>query len=1481
MSLKYIFHLSDLHIRNGDKHYSRYEEYNLVFSNTISSINSYILNNQLSFNEFIIIITGDIFHNKNNIANYGLLLFKNFIQKLASISRIIIFAGNHDLSQSDISQPSLVFSSSFDIPNLTILNESQSFIIDDIGFSYVSIESTLDSYKNSGRIQNLPQFPKINGEVKYKIALFHGSFAFAKLYNGDEMREEYNPYPLEWVKDFDYVLLGDIHKRQVFNYKKNTICGYSGSLIQQNFGEDIIEHGYLIWDLFNKNIKEINVYNNIGYINIKQDDNEAILIRKNGKYNNTLENELKNNADYFPKNLEIKVFSKINFHNLNTLLKLYNIQFTIISRTDEKYFNLLHTSKPFDISKDLYNKQNLDNIIDINSILEYFEKILTPEEYIMFRDILINKELLLFDVNKYPDELLKECNTRNKELTNIINSCIKNNDVNENKNPFTIRYLEWEGLLCYENKNWLNIHDLDNKSLLIKGKNGTGKSAIYDILLLSIWNINTKHNSFPSGIINYNKNTGYTIIDIELNGKLYRIKRSFVKKYDNNKINKSQSWLYEFINDTELKLLAKDSKCNEEIKKIFGNIETFLSSSMITQNVDYDILKMDAKDTLKLIDRSFNVEYIYNLYDLFKTAINKYKDFRKIINSKKEVYESLVSNSKNDFIDSEIINKNIQELDIKNRELKELEALFDEINIDIKDPENLIILNTDYEPLISNINKKDLISSSDYIKYKERYNQLKFILNDIIKDDKELLKLKECYTDDINNKLKLCSIKTKPCEISYIDNEKALLSPYLNKLSKDDINNMLLKSIDNTKILEYEKTLSLLKEKLINIENIEKELVIIKPPNANNPLINKDDLIKKILQVFINIENFKNHNNNIKAINYNDTNHNKTYETTNIKYSDYETLLVEKQSLETILNTDMENLRLLEIEFDNVFKKQQSKNIINKPLKEPILIHNNANTLMNIVKEIESIDIENILIQLREDEEQIIYYNNISDNIDKLSNDLNIKNSELILLTTSDEYKYNPKCKICCSRPWISKIKDIEITIDKLNHNISHQKSLINCEHRNTLIYRIDNNKNTKINYDLLLEWRKYLKSKKAHNKITKELNKIIIDKTELNKQVSMCYEKINEINNTIRRFNDVSNKLYNELISIEQFENFVNWKDKYDAIIIEKNNTITSIKLNEEELYYNKNIIPRIYKYLELVDIYNKWSNYDKYMKILNANELLNLKYILDIYDKWYEYNTYNNKKPLIKKKLKLEESIKHIKKQIKTLNDIIIKHSTMNNYNNDNKNNYDKLVYTINDIDKVINILEKIIHNFQSFRIELYDKYILNKLTTKTNKIIKSLCHSETKPFKLDYIITIVKDIIHINWLINNEGSAVTQNCDIKQIISVSQASGFQHFAISLALRMSLFMSKYQIQSNQLFIDEGFINFDDNNLSIVPSFLKSLLSYFSNIIIVSHINLIQGNVDEDVEINFDKVSSVSNITYNSFKKIKTNDKRRVSSCV
>ena len=84
-----------------------------------------------------------------------------------------------------------------------------------------------------------------------------------------------------------------------------------------------------------------------------------------------------------------------------------------------------------------------------------------------------------------------------------------------------------------------------------------------------------------------------------------------------------------------------------------------------------------------------------------------------------------------------------------------------------------------------------------------------------------------------------------------------------------------------------------------------------------------------------------------------------------------------------------------------------------------------------------------------------------------------------------------------------------------------------------------------------------------------------------------------------------------------------------------------------------------------------------------------------------------------------------------------------------------------------------------------------------------------------------------------------------------------------------MSLFTNKQDVMCNQLFIDEGFINFDKENLSIVPSFIKSLLSYLNNIIIVSHIDLIQDNIDEIAEIKYNKINSISSMEYGNYKKV------------
>ena len=1456
-TLRYIFHLSDLHIRNGDKISCRYDEYNDVFNETIISISNQIKKLNLLLNEYIIIISGDIFHNKNIIGNYGLLLYKNFIEHLVKLGRVIIFHGNHDRNQSEIDQPSLVFSSTFNIDNLTILNDSTTFNIDNIGFSYVNIDDTLDIYRNSGRIQDLPTFPEIIGDVKYKIALFHGSFQNAKLFNGDCIRDENNPYPLEWVKDFDYVLLGDIHKRQVFNYKKKTICGYSGSLIQQSFGENVVEHGYLIWDLENKKINEINVYNKIGYINIKENETEEILIRINGKYEILLKDYINNNKKYIPEKLEIKTFSKINFQNLNSLLKSFNISFNIISRLDETKF--IGQKEEDYIATEIYNEAQMINIVDNSFILDYFSKYLSSDKLKILHNIILNKEQLLFDISKYPDDLHSECVKRNKELSLEILKCVKSDDIKHLKPKYFIKYVEWEGLFCYENKNCLNMSDLDLKTFLIKGKNGTGKSAIYDILTLAIWGEITtlKKSSLSSGILNYKIKNAYTIVDIEIDDILYRIERDFTRNKDNNSIAKHHRNIYKFINEKDLELIKKDSACEILVKQLFGTVENFLSSSMITQNIDYDILTMDFKDCIDIIDKSCNIEYINNLYNLFKTTINKYRDFRRIVESKKQVYEKLISTNKIKEVNDEEIINNKNKLDLLLKEKSELQELFesnDYIKIDIKNPKTLLLLDIDYIKLIEDLKKnindvtKQITTNEEYILYKEQFNELKYLLKDETTNSLNILKKSYNSSIIIDDEKKL-----KPCELSLIKKEEELLKQYLN----DDIKfkDTYIKTLE-----EYKDELNILNETYKDLSEKHKEIINIKQIEIIDPKITNENHLKEINKIFETVDDLHKYiSENIKEPKLNSI-IKKEY-----TYNNYKKYLEKEIEINKKLKLNKEKIIKLENDFKLTFSKQQILKIKNKP---DISISYKTSSIIN--KEIKKINIKQLLKTISDDQKILNIYYEKQDNINKLETELLSYKQELLLFTSKDDYKYNPLCEICCKRSWVCRIKELEIIINKLECDIKTINDEIDNDENDYLLIneRNDINNETKKRYELLNEWLEYYKSKEIYDKITKELNLIVSEKDNINKEIFELDKEINEIKIIKIYFNNISYDLYETLKNIDLYEKYKIWLDKYECINKELIIVKTNITNLEYYINYSTNIKPRISSLKILKKQYKEWEDYENKLKIINAYKMFELRDMLEMYDKINEYTYNNSLKPLIISKLKLNEEIKEIEVKIKAVENLIVKSSTINTYNKENRESYDKLFEISTDLDDILNTLELIITNFQAFKIDMYDTHILNKLCERANKIIKSLCHNDTKPFKLDYLITVLKDSIHINWLINNEKINEIENNN-KQLISINQASGFQHFVISLALRMSLFVNKQETMCNQLFIDEGFINFDKENLSIVPSFIKSLLSYFNNIVIVSHIDLIQDNIDEIAEIKYNKINSVSSMEYGNYKKV------------
>ena len=1457
MSIKYIFHLSDLHIRHGDKLQSRYEEYKLVFDNTIISIKNKIDELALTFNEHLIIITGDIYHNKNTIGSYGLLLYRTFIQELTKLGRVIVFPGNHCFVQSDTEMPNLLYSSSFEIDNLLVLNETKSFIIDNIGFSYVAIHTTLDIYRNSGRIQELPEFPKILEDIEYKIGLFHGTFAKVKLYNGEEIREDTKPYPLEWIKDLnlDFMLLGDIHKRQLFNYKK-TICGYSGSLVQQNYGEDILDHGYLLWDLKNKKVEEINIYNNIGYINIKENEKEEILIRQDGKYSYLLEDVIKKNKLLFPTKLEIKTFSKINFHNLNTLLKSFNINFIIISKIDDDAFIKDNRTDLIDnITSDIYNSNEISSIVNDDYILKYFKKMLTPKKYTLLSLFIKDKNALLFD-ETINDNLIIECKKKNLELKPLIELCNKEYEIIKSKPSFLIRYLGWEGLLCYENTNWLNIYDMDAKTFLIKGANACGKSSIYDILLLAIWGETPKMKGLTSGIINYNKTNAQTIIDIESEGTIYKIIRTFQIDIKTNNIKKSKSTIYKYVNNDEIEVIGCDKLCTTTINNLFGDMNNFLYSSMITQNLDNDILKLKSENTMKLIDKYSNVEYIYNLQTLFNTAHNKYKDLKKTIENKKQVYEKLLSTNKIEELTDEEIQHTKDLISELQKQKEELLTKYNSIMIDIKNPKNLIILDTDYNKLIKELG--NIIDDDEYETILIKYNELKYLLKDV--DTMTLNKLKDNYKIEYENEYDNLIIINKPCELSILDDEEKFLKSYLINYNENDDKdiNLLLSEI---KLKLNEKQL---------LEKEQQSLTYSKPETINKPIKDDKECITEINKYYKTIDELNDYisthtkNNNDYMIDIKNM----------ITYDNYKLNEKEIIKLEEIINKNKKDLSQIENNFKICFKKQQEQNKITINIPITSITYKTSTT---VKRSLNTINIKEIEDNIKRDDEILNNYYKIQDNISKLECEILSYKQELLLLTTKDEYKFNPKCKYCCNRPWVNRISELNIIISKYENDIKIlNDSIDDNDNGNDYLYLYEcneKNKELKNKYYLYIEWYEYYKNKELKEKTTKELNEIMIAKDNLTKSITKFEDKLRELKDINHIFNIISFELYETLINNQKFNNWNIWNIQYNQITDNINLLSGIINQIEKDINYNKNIKPRIINYQKLKYLYNEWEQITNIKLIVNSYHYYEYKKLIDTYDKFKEYNKLEKSKSLIKEKIILTDDIKDIEKQLKQLNDTYIKKSTMEGYNNENKQNYIKLCEIYENIDNMRETLEDILTNFQAFKIELYDKHILNNLTKRANRIIKSLCHTDTKPFKLDYYINIVNDKIHINWLINDD-----INNGEKKIISITQASGFQHFTISLALRMSLFNNKNEILCNQIFIDEGFVNFDKYNLSMVPSFLKSLLLYFNNVIIVSHIDMIQDNIDDIAEIKYNKLTGVSEMTYNSQKKTITKKTKKIN---
>jgi DNA repair exonuclease SbcCD nuclease subunit len=230
--IKKIVHLADIHIRNNQLH----DLYKKQFQEFLDKIEIDLLGDSSDETRFV--ITGDIFHQKITVSNEQILLASQFLAQLADLGKVIIIPGNHDFLENNTERIDTITPIVELLRNPNIMYFKNTGVHEDDNVKWV----VYSLYQHNER----PKFDKGEG---FYVGLFHGPIQGMSTDLGYKFDDAYDR--LNFV-DLDLLLCGDIHLRQVFKLPNGGDAVMIGSLIQQNFGENIKNHGFGLFDMVTK-----------------------------------------------------------------------------------------------------------------------------------------------------------------------------------------------------------------------------------------------------------------------------------------------------------------------------------------------------------------------------------------------------------------------------------------------------------------------------------------------------------------------------------------------------------------------------------------------------------------------------------------------------------------------------------------------------------------------------------------------------------------------------------------------------------------------------------------------------------------------------------------------------------------------------------------------------------------------------------------------------------------------------------------------------------------------------------------------------------------------------------------------------------------------------------------------------------------------------------------------------------------------------
>lgn len=550
MIINKVYHLADLHIRNLQRH----KEYKLVFNKFLKQVK------QDNIEDSLIYIAGDIAHAKTEMSPELVHEISWFLTECAKLRETVIITGNHDCNLNNSHRLDVL------TPIIENLGNDRIHYLRDTGV-YPIHNLTFVVYSILDDKENWPKGDTVDGENT--ICLFHGPVNKAQTDIGYTVSS--NSFQVDMFDGFDMAMLGDIHKRQTFGEGYEHIA-YAGSMIQQNHGELLENHGYLLWDISTRTFTEHHLHNDYGFLTV-----DVV----NGKIPQWVYDEVGTKLPKYPR-LRLR-FTKTEpsdmKRRITELKKLFKVAEVTVTRTDT--IGQLKTNQKV-------NKNIVGNVKD-----ETFQNQL-------IRDYL-ERQYLLED-----SEIDKICDI-NTELNSTIDDSESAGNI-----LWTPKEFKFSNMFSYGEDNLIRF-DKAQGIMGIFAPNASGKSSMWDALSFCIYD-RTSRTTLSRNVLNNRKSTFYCKFNFEIDGVDYFIERKakYVRRGTSVKVDvnfwKEDSGVVESLNGEQ----RKDT--NKNIEKYLGKFEDFVLTALSLQGNNALFIDKSQSERKEILSQFIGVDIFDKLY---------------------------------------------------------------------------------------------------------------------------------------------------------------------------------------------------------------------------------------------------------------------------------------------------------------------------------------------------------------------------------------------------------------------------------------------------------------------------------------------------------------------------------------------------------------------------------------------------------------------------------------------------------------------------------------------------------------------------------------------------------------------------------------------------------------------------------------------------------------------------------------------------